>query len=161
MNKYEQQANKFLIDTGTTFEIEFQYTGPYFPGGKEYRDVWRFILKNAMGEYSSTFGDSLAATRARAPLSYLLNPSIKKDAAILAERKKYRNYRPSAYAILACLEKYEPDSFDNWCADTGYNERSLSEYPAVMQTYQACVDQYRGLRRMFTEEQMEQLQDIS
>jgi len=52
-------------------------------------------------------------------------------------------------------------TFDDFCADFGYNEEPLSEYPRVMGIYQARADQYAGLRKLFTSEQMDQLQEIS
>ena len=137
MSEYTEAAEKFLSDTGTTFNIEFQYTGPYFAGDKDKRDVYRFTLKNARGEYSSTFGDSIRNT------------------------ERGERSRPSAYDILACLEKYEPDTFESWCRDTGYNDQPLSEYPNVLKIWTACVEQYRGLSRMFSADEMEQLREIS
>ena len=142
MNDYTKQAEDFLQATGTTFTVIYQYTGPYFQGDKEKRDVFRFTLKNAKGEYSSTFGDSIRNTEDRA--------------------KRAKGYKkPSAYDILACLEKYEPDTFENWCRECGYDEQPLSEYPKVLKVWTDCVEQFRGLRKIFSEEQMEQLREIS
>lgn len=141
MSEYTEQAEKFLTDTGTTFTIEYQFTGPYFQGDKDKRDVYRFMLKNAKGEYSSTFGDSIRNTEDRVKYA-----------------KGYK--KPSAYEILACLEKYEPDTFDNWLLDTGYSGQPVSEYPNVLKMWTSCMEQYRGLRKIFTEEQMEQLREI-
>lgn len=153
MTNYEQQAADFLAATGTEFSVVFQYTGPYFQGDKEYRDVYRFTLKNAKGEYSGTFGDSINSTKMRAKWAggHFTNP----------ECAKWKKYLPSAYDVLACLEKYQPDTFANWAADCGYNDQPLNEYPAVMAVYTACVEQYKGLARIFTPEQLEAMQEIS
>ena len=176
MSEYTEAAEKFLTDTGTTLTIEFQYTGPYFAGDKDKRDVYRFTLKNARGEYSSTFGDSIRNTERRAFAAMIGQGWAywSKEAARMGFRKEAgsetisrkslaeaRNYRPSAYDILACLEKYEPDTFDNWAAEMGYNDRPLSEYPNVLKVWTACVEQYRGLSRMFSADEMEQLREIN
>ena len=156
-NEYIKQAEDFLKATGTTFEIVYQYTGPHFQGEKDKRDVYRFTLKNAKGEYSSTFGDSINNTEKRAAV--LAGRPFSTVA--LKDRAKWAKYTPSAYDVLACLEKYPPDTFESWCSDCGYNEQPLSEYPRVMTVYNSCVEQYRALARMFTPEQMEQLQEIA
>lgn len=158
MNDYIKQATDFLEATGTEFSIVFQYTGPYFQGDKEFRDVYRFTLKNTRGEYSGTFGDSIANTKKRtAPPPNIFESSEAQLRAAIANKK----HVPSAYDVLSCLEKYQPDTFANWASDYGYNDQPLSEYPAVMAIYTACVDQYKGLARIFTPEQMEVLQEIS
>lgn len=170
MSEYTEQADKFLADTDTTFTLEFQYTGPYFGDDKTKRDVYRFTLKNARGEYSSTFGDSTHNTKLRGWATDTTGriPYPNKRAALklygseqMRERAKWRKYRPSAYDILACLEKYDPDTFDNWAADMGYNDQPLSEYPNVLKVWTACVEQYRGLARMFSDAEMEQLREIN
>jgi len=176
MSEYTEAAEKFLTDTGTTFTLEFQYAGPYFDGDKTKRDVYRFTLKNARGEYSSTFGDSIRNTERRAFANAIGAGAAywSKEAARMGFRKEAgretisrkslmeaRNYRPSAYGILACLEKYEPDTFDNWAADMGYDERPLSEYPTVLKIWTACVEQYRGVSLMFSADEMEQLREIN
>lgn len=175
MSEYTEAAEKFLADTGTAFTIEFQYAGPYFGDDKTKRDVYRFTLKNARGEYSSTFGDSIRNTERRAFANAIGAGAAywSKEAARMGfskeagsetiSRKSLREaatYRPTAYDILACLEKYEPDTFDGWAADTGYNDRPLSEYPNVLKIWTACVEQYRGLSRMFSADEMEQLREI-
>ena len=172
MSEYTDQAEKFLTDTGTTFEIVYQYTGPYFTGDKEKRDVYRFTLKNAKGEYSSTFGNSQNATEARAlfkiygaraPITggWSSSKDLKEAAKYKAILRNKSYLPPSAYDVLACLEKYEPDTFDNWCAECGYNDKPLSEYPNVLKVWTSCVEQYRGIARLFTAEQMEQLREIA
>jgi len=169
MSEYIEQAEQFLKDTGTTFEIVYQYTGPYFTGDKDKRDVYRFTLKNAKGEYSGTFGDSRNATEHRAwandqsgkvPHPRKRNTPKTYTTDEMKERAQWRKYQPSAYDILACLEKYEPDTFDSWAREYGYDSQPLSEYPNVLKIWTACVEEYRGLVRIFTPEQMEQLREI-
>lgn len=169
MNEYEKQAADFLESTGTTLEIVYQYTGPHFAGEEEKRDVYRFTLRNKKGEYSSTFGDSLRNTAINRIRKSPYNMSIQdaKDAGIywrgvdmFAAARKLKPVKPSAYDILACLEKYDMGSFDDFCSDYGYNDLPLSDYPRVMGIYQAVSDQVRGLRRIFSAEEMDQLAEI-
>ena len=178
MNEYEKQAIDFLKETGTAFEIIYQYTGPHFSGETDHRDVYRFTLKNSKGEYSSTFGDSIrnterrelatrkplrntdiyGATRTKALRAGLLDKDGRLSTSALL---KARNYKPSAYDILSCLEKYCPDTFEEFCDDYGYNDLPLTEYSRIMQIFQNCKDQERALKKLFTPEQMEKLADIN
>ena len=64
--------------------------------------------------------------------------------------------RPNEYDVLACLEKYRYDSFSDFCAEFGYSTDSIS----ARETFLACGEEYAGLRRIFTEEQMEKLREI-
>ena len=155
MNEYEQQAQDFLKATGTELRIEFSHHGFYFAGDKEKRDVYQFTLKNARGEYTSTFGDSISNTQARDAKN---NPQR-----YWGQKRKPATYRkPSAYDILACLEKYEVDpEFSEWCKEFGYDSRPLQEFPEVFKIHQACAEQYRCVRRLFTEEQMDLLREIN
>lgn len=172
MNEYEKQAQEFLESTGTTLEIVYQYTGPHFAGEEEKRDVYRFTLRNKKGEYSSTFGDSLRDTAINRICKDRYNMSVQdaKDAGIYrrgwsvqemySAAKKLKPVKPSAYDILACLEKYDVGSFKDFCDNYGYNDLPLSDYPRVMGIYQAVSDQVRGLRRIFSAEEMDQLAEI-
>lgn len=72
-----------------------------------------------------------------------------------AERLK-ANAIPTEYDILACVEKYGYDSFSDFCSEFGYSTDSIS----ARETFLACGEEYTGLRRIFTEEQMEKLREI-
>ena len=63
---------------------------------------------------------------------------------------------PNEYDVLACLEKYSYDSFSDFCAEFGYSTDSIS----ARETFLACGEEYVGLSRIFTEEQMEKLREI-
>ena len=63
---------------------------------------------------------------------------------------------PNEYDVLACLEKYRYDSFSDFCAEFGYSTDSIS----ASETFLACGEEYAGLRRIFTEEQMEKMREI-
>lgn len=66
------------------------------------------------------------------------------------------NAIPSEYDILAAVEKYSYDSFSDFCAEFGYSTDSIS----ARETFLACGEEYAGLRRIFTEEQMEKMRKI-
>lgn len=175
MTEYGQQALDFLAATNTSFEITYSHTGPHFAGEKDHRDIYRFTLKNSKGEYSSTFGDSFQNTarryiRVNGPrndlaLSRKAGASLRDKSldgtreAQLAAAKLWE--KPSAYDVLACLTKYDPGTFDDFCADFGYSDQPLADYPKVMGIYQAVLDEYRALRRMFSSDELDRLAEIN
>lgn len=167
MSEYEQQAQQFLTDTGTLLEIVYMYTGPYFDGDKESRDVYTFTLKNAKGQYSGKFGDSVRDTAINAicksrgsftrEQAKMAGIARKTDHETNLAARKLKPVKPTAYSILACLTKYDPGSFADFCADYGYDTDSRK----AEKTYFAVQEEYNGLRRMFTSEQLEAMQEIN
>lgn len=137
MKDYEQQAEDFLRATGTRISIRYLYTGGYFSDDEAPRDVYEFTLTNTRGSYTGTFGDSIQNSRR----------TVKRC--------------PSPYDILSTLVKDDSEDFESWCDNYGYADEPLREYARILRIYQACVDQYRGLARLFSAEQMDQLRKIS
>lgn len=64
---------------------------------------------------------------------------------------------PQAYDLLACITKNDPGTFKDFCADFGYSDDSIKAFDV----YRAVQDEYSKVRRFFTAEEMEQLQEIS
>ena len=64
---------------------------------------------------------------------------------------------PRAYDLLACLQKYDPGDFENFCSEFGYDTDSRSAH----KTWKAVVNEWRKVRKFFTDEELEQLQEIS
>ena len=63
---------------------------------------------------------------------------------------------PTMYDVLTCLQKYEIGTFEEFCGDFGYDEDSRS----AEKTYKAVSKEYEAMSRMFTESELEQLQEI-
>lgn len=163
VSDYEQQAIDFLESTGTTLDVVFLYTGPYFDD-KESRDVYQFTLKNKRGIYSAKFGDSIHNSEIRAFVmnehnqwDIERNPKARKlGIKNRSDFSKARRAKPSAYDILACLDTYD-GSFKDFCNEFGYDTDSRK----AEKVYFAVQEQTDGLRRIFTPEQLEQLQEIN
>lgn len=181
MNEYEQQALDFLIKTGTNLDVEFRYTGPVdWDTDGYHHDHYRVTLKRSGREFGFDFTDSRVNSLFRkiantpgTPDDETLRQLRKMDAAtwrsftentsVFRPRgfyKKWRNHKPTAYSVLACIGTYECGSFDDFCSDFGYNELPMSEYPRVMGIYAEVQRQSQELRRMFSEEELDMLRDI-
>lgn len=167
MSEYTEQADKFLVDTDTKFSIVYLYTGPYFDDDKESRDVYQFTLTNKRGSYSAKFGDSIQNTERREfasngwnTVEVTTNPKARKlGFKNRNEVLKARNKKPLAYDVLAGLTKYDVGTFKDFCADYGYDYDADSI--KSQKVYFAVQDEWEGIRKLFTPEQLEQLQEIN
>lgn len=142
MSEYENQAREFL--NKCTAELEVHYAGTsinHLWNEKQPRDMYSFILKTTRGSMNGVFWDSIKNTQER-----------------LAKRKKPAH--PGAYSILACLEKYEVGSMDDFMHEFGYQIKSVKDMTNFINTYNAVVKEYQDLCRIFTPEQMEMLREI-
>lgn len=59
----------------------------------------------------------------------------------------HKKKAPSLYDVLACLTKYNPGTFADFCADYGYSDDSMSAF----NTYQAVVKEYGEVNAMFAD----------
>ena len=64
---------------------------------------------------------------------------------------------PTPYDVLACITKSHPGTFENMCADFGYDTDSRKAF----NTYQAVLDEYGKVARFFTSTELETLQEIA
>jgi len=141
MNEYEKQAEQFLTDTGTIFDIRYLRTGPYFRDDKESRDIYQFTLSNTRGSYSAQFGDSLQSTM---------------------DRARYNDHKsPTAYDILAVIGDYVEPIFNEWVLEMGYSDAPMRDYLKIRAIHDACLAESVALARMFTPGQLEQLREIN
>ena len=170
MTEYEAQAQQFLADCNATMEIKFigKDVPPHWLSETKPHNKYQFTITTPKGKYTSYFWDSLCNTDVSEMTADDL--ACKKYKAhydvlgmhertnVLRELKKLKaNAIPTEYDILACVEKYSYDSFSDFCSEFGYSTDSIS----ARETFLACSEEYAGLRRIFTEEQMEMLRGIN
>jgi hypothetical protein len=67
---------------------------------------------------------------------------------------------PTAYDVLACLQKYDTGSFENFCGDFGYNTDSYAESRKARKTYNEVRKQYEALANMYSEEELSLMAEI-
>lgn len=63
---------------------------------------------------------------------------------------------PTAYDLLSCLTKYDPGTFENFCADYGYDTDSRK----AEKTYKEVMKEWENVSRIFSTDELEQLQEI-
>lgn len=130
---YEQQAVDFLSKTNTTLAVKYLKHAIYsaFNDGK-YRDIYEITLSKDNRKYIFTFGQSL-------------------------KKSDNGKSKPTAYDVLACLTKYPPESFAEFCLANGYDIDSRN----AERVYNAVKEEYINLERLYSEEELEQLAEIS
>lgn len=122
-NEYEEQALEFCRKYGVTIKAEEGKRPDKTFGGLDYHIM---ILRNGK-QWSFWFTDSIA------------------------NKEKHKN--PTAYDVLACLEKYEvADNLHDFCAEFGYNEfdeYTCKEDKESKRIWKAVQKEYNNVVRMF------------
>jgi hypothetical protein len=174
MTDYQKQANDFLEKTGASLEVKYLKTDKYFEDDKEIRDIYEVTLKRGTRIYTFTFGQSIAHSGKYhiqyGPLRIAPTHNLKEAQKWVSDKFGYHEIcnlkpnpkfeEPDAYSILACLEKYELGSFEDFCSEFGYNDRPLSDHAKVMKIYEGCKEQYNSLEKLFSDEEMHELREI-
>lgn len=172
MTDYQQKAIDFLAACNATMDIEFMCTDVNQNwNDNSKRNKYRFTITTPRGKMSGDFWDSIHNTEIT--LMKLNDYSIKtyrmkaeclsyseKVKAVKALDKLIKDAKPTPYDILACLEKYEVGTMNDFFDEFGYEIHSADDMFSFMNTYNAVVKEYRDLCRIFTPEQMEMLREI-
>lgn len=122
-NEYEEQALEFCRKYGVTIKAEGSVRPDKTFGGLDYHVM---ILRNGK-RWSFWFTDSIANKRS--------------------------GKKPTAYDVLACLEKYEvADNLHGFCAEFGYNEfdeYTCKEDKESKRIWKAVQKEYKNVIRIF------------
>lgn len=126
---YDLQAENFA----KKYNVKLSVIGDpeykkYFTSDKDSRYVFKLRLKRNKLSYTFSFGQSIAAG---------------------AEE-------PNLYTVLSCFTKYDPESFDNFCREFGYNEDSRT----AERTYKAVCKEWKAVNRLFND-CLDELQEIN
>ena len=135
MSEYVQQAKDFLESCNATMKIT--YLGRFKNSNWNedfYRNTYRATIKTPYGTMWVKFWDSLA------------NMS--------------NNKQPTEYDILACLQKYDVGSFEDFISEFGYEIDEPADRLRAKCIYNAVVHEYESVCRCFTEEQIEAMAEI-
>lgn len=166
--EYTKQAEKFLQDANATMKIELQGRAiNTMWKEKQLRNLYAVTITTPRGSYTFDFWDSLYNTEltqmtaqeyARKYLRQIWDimrfTEQQKARAELAQKQK--EARPDCYDVLACLTKYDPGTFEDFCAEYGYDEDSRT----AERIYIAVQNEFANLKRIFDPEQLEAMQEI-
>jgi hypothetical protein len=172
ISQYDQQALDFLKETGAEIKVEFLKNGKHFDDDKENRDIYSVTISRGKRSYKFNFGQSIAHSGKFFVGYKMAGDNIHRDAKPFNDHNKARQAAfgsggmwvilnkkfeiPSAYSILACLEKYDVGTFENFCSEFGYDEDSRK----AEKIYKAVLDEYKSLQALFSEEELDKMQEI-
>ena len=134
-SEYEQKAIDFLKDTDTTMKIERidrRTDGINIGNGSNYD--YKVTLKRNSKTWSFFFTDSINNYR--------------------------KNLVPTAYDILACLQKYEVETdLIEFCYEFGYETDTREQIENAKRIHKACLKEYKNVMRLF-EDVIDELSEI-
>lgn len=171
---YQQQAIDFLQSTNTEFSCEYLRSGKYFHDDTESRDIYQITLKRGKRSFSFEFGQSISdsgfyytkgARKTPIDRKHLDNKNIvsfikRNDYDFMNNGKSDKIHRPknpTAYDVLVCLTKSEPGTFEDFCSEFGYDTDSKK----AEKIYNAVSNEWLNISKLFTDSEIEQLQEIN
>ena len=171
VSTYEQSANDFLNKTGATIEISFLRNGKHFDDDKDSRDIYKITVKRGSRSMVFNFGQSTMNSQyyqdSIKGRTYTLNGSCRTGNYSINDIAKYqtggqklilvKGKKPTNYDILACLQKYEVGTFDDFCGDFGYDTDSRK----AEKIYDAVVKEYTDLCTLFSDAEIEEMKEIN
>ena len=126
---YQKQGEEFLSKHGVSMKVTYIDHKPYFQEDKESRDVYRVTFSRNGKRFGITFGQSIASA----------------------------GQEPTAYDVLACIEKRDYADFKDFCESFGYDEDSRKSF----KTFKACDRQAKKVMAFFSADELEELCEIN
>lgn len=169
MTEYTRQAENFLKKANAKMKIEFVglATNKDWKETK-LRNLYNVTLTTPRGSMNFDFWDSIYNTEIRAmrleeyaEKRYKVRFNYLSPAKIVEAQKALKAKKakavPTVYSVLACLIKYDPGTFEDFCWEFGYDEDSRT----AEKIYFAVQKEYTQLSKLFTAEEMEELAEIN
>lgn len=140
-SQYDKQATAFLKKTVTSYSATFLRHGKHFTDEKETRDVYICTFTRGLDGFHIIFGQSLKDST---------------ETVFFDNGRHDDKNKPRAYDVLACLQKNDPGTFEDFCSEFGYEEDSK----AAEKIYIAVCDEWKNVSMLWDEKELSDLQDI-
>jgi len=124
LNEYQKQAQDFANKFGVKFKSEWLKYGKHFENDKQHRHIFKITLSRNGKRFSFNFGQSVAD-----------------DAK-----------QPDLYNVLACLQKYEVGTFEDFCSEFGYelyNDNYTGKNKSSVKIYKAIQKEFSNVEKLF------------
>lgn len=143
MSEYEKEAREVAKKYGIEIrplkkEYDFYFDDDEKKGHK--RDIYTLLITSPFYGYTFTFGESLNDSTGKAGETIFFD----KD----EEIEFY-------YSVLACIQKYEVGTIDDFVADFGYDfscdsyEEAKEKISSIQKTYNAVKEEYKNFSSLF------------
>lgn len=150
-SEYQLQAEKFLADTKTSFEAELVGHGPYFEGDTESRDIYKITLtRQELRPFIFKFGQSIVHSGPSIKEDYKYTREFMRSGRMVAfkpEHFEQKRQAPNAHDVLATLTKNDPETFEDFCNNYGYDTDSRK----AEKVYFAVQKEYKEVIRLFND----------
>lgn len=168
---YNVQALDFLNATNTKMTAEFIENGKHFDDDKHNRDIYKVTFKRGNRKFSVSFGQSLANSTKLVDVKtgneFTMDGECLKGKLKILDVDRYRyalgrdlkevkGTPPTAYDVLACLEKYGYEDFEDFCATFGYDTDSRR----AKKIFKSVQKEYDNVCKLWSDEEIEQLREI-
>lgn len=172
MSEHEQQAKEFLASTGVEIKTMFKKNDFHFHSDTDKRDIYSVTISRGSRSFTFDFGQSIAQSKK------LRDTKLNQDFSMTGKGincnkniidinkylagfpagqfKEVKGIEPTAYSILACLIKYDPNTFEDFCSEFGYSTDSIS----AMGTYRAVKEEWKNVQTIWTDKEIELLTEI-
>jgi hypothetical protein len=175
MKNYEKQAIDFLEKTGCKMTITYKENRRYFLDDKETRDVydikiergkrvWKFEFGNSIknSEFVAVYGKSRykipseMRTKEKHDIIRYVKNNLHFDFLGVGSDKIIMPKPPTPYEILACMTKYDPGSFEDFCREYGYD----SDSKTADRVYAGVKEEWLNVCRIWNDSEIEELREI-
>ena len=161
----ERQAWEFLQRHNIKYFYRFVKYDYYFSGDDHKRDIYEVRLwrENIKYGWTFTFGQSVADSGRYYRIDSwgnVVDCSDEFPGFLDPDRRQWRERTerivPTPYDVLACLTKYPPGTFEQFCAEYGYD----SDSRCAFDTWVNVVEEWFRVNQFFTDEELEELREI-
>ena len=172
INNYQKQAEDFLTKAKATIKIELakQQQAPLWVNkdGQDYGLMYNITIEREnKNPWNFNFWDSIANKEKLEAFKELRKNGYQErwinkkyysqiDIRKFVKEATAGEFTPSAYDVLACLTKYNPGDFEDFCADYGYDEDSRT----AEKIFLAVIKEWNAVNNIFGD-LMEELQEIN
>lgn len=155
MNEYQKQATDFCEKYGVTMTAKFNRLAPYFDGDKDSRLIYDITLERNGKSYSFTFGQSISKFDEMKKQIGKYSPGAnyhKPDLTVVKRLADKPQFAPTAYDVLACLQKYEPGAdAQDFANEFGYEINSIDDARRVEKLFRDVCAEYFAVMRLFAD----------
>jgi hypothetical protein len=147
---YQKQGQDFLTKHSIKMTTKFIEYGLFFVDDKESRDIFKVSFSRLIpGVRTRTKDGGYTYNYKTTKFSIRFGQSLN-DSTGNGDNK------PTAYDVLACITKYEPGDFEQFCGDFGYDMDSRKGE----KIYKAVCKEWQKVSSFFTEAEINELQEI-
>ena len=172
MKDYNKQAKEFLVSTGVDIKMVFKKNDYHFKEDTDKRDIYSVTISRGSRSFTFDFGQSIAKSckirDTKLSHDYTMDGKGINCNKKIVDMAKFRagfptgymievkGNEPTAYDILTCLTKYDPNTFEDFCDNFGYNTDSIS----AVDTYKAVKKEWKNVQTIWTDKEIELLIEI-